>query len=178
LTTTPPAPGARTPVDTRLLSIYLSDHLAGAVAGLELAKRSRSNNEGNDLGRFLDEEIIPEISEDRRSLEDVMQRLGIHPSAPKNALGWAGEKIGRLKLNGSVRSYSPLSRTVELEGLVMGVRGKMSAWDNLRASVADDPRLEGVDWDELIRRAESQIERLRPRKLEAAKTAFSTPSKA
>ena len=37
--------------------------------------------------------------------------------------GWVAEKAGRLKLNGSLLTYSPLSRLVELEGLSLGVEG-------------------------------------------------------
>ena len=38
-------------------------------------------------------------------------------TSSKNAGAWALEKVGRLKLNGELTSYSPLSRVVELEGL-------------------------------------------------------------
>ena len=37
----------------RLLAIYLNDHLAGATAGLELARRALQENGENDYGRFL-----------------------------------------------------------------------------------------------------------------------------
>ena len=43
------------------------------------------------------------------------------PDRLKVAGAWAGEKAGRLKLNGHLTGYSPQSRVIELEGLVVGV---------------------------------------------------------
>jgi hypothetical protein len=68
------------------------------------------------------------------------------------------EKAGRLKLNGSLLSRSPLSDLVELEGLALGVQGKLAGWRLLKA--LDDPRLDGTELDRLIARAEDQAERL------------------
>lgn len=35
------------------------------------------------------------------------------------------EKLGRLKPNGQLHGYSPLSRVIELEGLYLGISGKL-----------------------------------------------------
>ena len=43
-------------------------------------------------------------------------------------MGWTGEKLGRLKLNGQLLGYSPLSRLIELEGLMLGIAGKLAMW--------------------------------------------------
>ena len=40
--------------------------------------------------------------------------------------GWALEKLSRLKPNGALIAYSPLDRVVELEGLTVGITGKIS----------------------------------------------------
>ena len=37
---------------------------------------------------------------------------------------WTAEELERLKLNGQLAGYSPLSRLVELEGLAVGIEGK------------------------------------------------------
>ena len=114
----------------RLLKIYLKDHLAGATAGLELALRSAGANEGTPLGEFL-VRLADEIAEDREILTEIMDALDVPQDKVKNAMGWGAEKLGRLKPNGQLTGYSPLSRVVELEGLTVGVRGKQSLWENL-----------------------------------------------
>jgi hypothetical protein len=160
------------PDNRRLIAIYLRDHLAGAVLGYELAKRALSSNRDNELGRYLEETFIPAVLEDKKALEDIMALFDVSPSAPKNALSWSGEKLGRLKLNGSFRAYSPLSRVVDLEGLVLGVRGKLSLWENLQVLAASDRALASVDLGRLALRAETQLNALKEHKLAAAERAF------
>ena len=41
-------------MDDRLLSIYLNDHLAGAMLGRALAQRCLSRNRATSLGEFLE----------------------------------------------------------------------------------------------------------------------------
>ena len=161
--------------DGRLLGIYLNDHLAGATVGVELVRRARRNNSGTEFGRFL-EGLERELEEDRRALEQVIERLGFRPSSAKRAAAVVAERAGRLKLNGQITGYSPLSRVLELEGLTIGIAGKRSLWRNLRdaADVAD--RLDGIDLDRLLSRAESQLERLEDQRVEAARRAFGTPA--
>ena len=142
-------------LDRKLLGIYLNDHLAGSTAGRELAARARGSNKGTELGRFLDG-LVREIDEDRRTVETIMQRLGIGKDHLKVYAGWATEKVGRLKLNGSLWSYSPLSRVVELEGLSIGVAGKIALWRSLELVAEEEPELEGIDFAALIERGERQ----------------------
>ena len=110
-----------------LLAIYMNDHLAGSTGGGELARRTRSSNEGTPFGEAL-ALLCGEIEEDRASLESIMEDLGVGRSRTKPALGWLGEKLARLKPNGQLRGYSPLSRVIELEGLVLGITGKLRLW--------------------------------------------------
>ena len=141
----------------RLVGIYLRDHLAGSVAALELIERSARSNEANELGAFL-RGLHAEITADKGALLDVMRTLGVEPSRAKNGLAWAAEKAGRLKLNGRLLHYSPLSRVLELETLEAGIVGKRSLWTNLEA--LDDSRLAGVDLPRLVERAETQRARV------------------
>jgi hypothetical protein len=156
-------------VNRRLLAIYLNDHLAGSTLGLELARRALRENRGTAFGAFLDG-LAREIAEDRESLQRLMEALAIPRSHVKPALAVAAERIGRLKLNGSVRSYSPLSRLLELEGLTIGVEGKLAMWRNLKEAVALPPG--GPDLEELIARGERQRAELERRRVEAAKLAL------
>ncbi|MGH3046530.1 MAG: hypothetical protein ACRDNC_05925 [Gaiellaceae bacterium] len=148
----------------RLLSIYLRDHLAGATAGRELARRALANSEGTDLEPALSR-LAGEIDEDREDLVRLMGELGIRPSRTKIALGWLAERAGRLKLNGRLVRSSPLSRLVELEGLTLGVSGKQCLWAGLeRAGL----RPEAVDLAALRERAGNQRRELEARRLEIA----------
>jgi hypothetical protein len=135
---------------------YLNDHLAGATVGRELSKRAAGSNSGTPLGEFL-EKLHEEIVEDRRTLLEVMGALD-------------GERIGRLKPNGNLLSYSPLSRVVELEGLALGVQAKAGLWRAL--ALLDDPRVEGFDFAALESRAKRQHRGIEGHRIEAARIAF------
>jgi hypothetical protein len=156
-------------LDTDLLATYLNDHLAGATAGVELARRSRGENEGTALGRFLDE-LAREVEEDRKTLEAIMASLEVGKDRIKVAVGWMGEKAGRLKPNNRLFGYSPLSRVIELEGLALGVEGKRCLWEVLQR--LEDPRLAEFDFDALLERARAQRDTLQERRLAAALDAF------
>ena len=157
--------------DGRLLAIYLNDHLGGATAGVEVARRSCRANQGSELGAFL-QGLVAELEQDRRALRQIMARLDVKPSRAKAALGVVAARVGRLKLNGQITGYSPLSRVLELEGLTIGIEGKLSLWRNLRDAADIRDRLEGIDLDDLIARGERQQAGLDPHRLEAARLAF------
>ena len=151
--------------------IYLNDHLAGSVVGVELARRSLVANEGSELGAFL-HALLVEIVEDRATLTQLMERLSVPRSRAKLAAAWTAERLGRLKLNGQITGYSPLSRLVELEGLAAGIEGKRSMWLALAQIRDTDHRLRHVDLHALAARAQSQRERLEPHRLAAAAEAL------
>ncbi len=153
------------------LSIYLNDHLAGSTVGVNLARRAAGSNQGTSYGPVL-EALAGEIQEDRQSLLDVMERLSVDEDRLKTALAWGAEKAGRLKLNGELRGYSPLSRLEELEALSLGVEGKLALWRTLQRTHGSDPRLSGMDLDELVRRARLQRRRLESQRARAAEEAL------
>ena len=155
----------------KLLRIYLNDHNAASLTGIQVAKRCLKNNVGNQLGEFLSS-FIAELEDERGELFRVIDALGYPRDKVKEGLGWMAEKVGRLKLNGQVTGYSDLSRLLELEGLVIGVTGKLSMWRNLKNVAASDPRLGTVDLDRLEKQAERQLEELETHKLAAAERAF------
>jgi hypothetical protein len=142
-------------MNRKLLGIYLNDHLAGSTAGVELARRARNSNSGNEYGEVL-ERIAREIEEDRDTLQQLMGRLEIKRDHPKVAVGWVAEKLGRLKPNGQLTGYSPLSRLVELEGLALGISGKLSLWEALTELAEEDSRIDRAELGELAQRAERQ----------------------
>jgi hypothetical protein len=127
----------------KYLSIYLNDHLAALTTVRDVARRCRRSNEGTDLGDFL-EEVIADLDRAIAELESLAVRLGVRRDPLKRVAAWAAEKIGRLKLNGHLLSYSPLSRVLEIEGLIAGTDIELSTWRALEAIVERDP-IESVD---------------------------------
>jgi hypothetical protein len=142
-----------------LLATYLNDHLAGATAGRELARRSASSNRGSPLGQFL-AVLAQEIDEDRDALLALMSELQIGADRIKVLGGWTAEKVARLKPNGRLFSYSPLSRLLEVEGLTLGVHGKLALWRALEVIQAGEPGLANADLAFLSQRAERQLSEL------------------
>lgn len=154
----------------RLLAIYLNDHLAGATLGVGLARRLRSSNRGDpEMGEPL-ARICAEIEADRETLLALMDRLEIGRDPVKPVLAWVAERLGRLKLNGRLRGYSPLSRLLELEVLSSGIGGKMQLWNALEQRYGES--LEGFDFHALAARADSQGQRVEDLHLAAAKRAL------
>jgi hypothetical protein len=154
-----------------LLAIYLNDHLAGATVGVELARRAASSNRANRYGPFL-AELVRDIEEDRRSLLELMQALEVRVDRVKVVGAWTVEKIGRLKPNGRVWGYSPLSRVIELEALALGVRGKLALWNALSDLHRREPVLDADELATLRGRAESQLKSLETHRLRAVSEAF------
>lgn len=151
--------------ERRYIAIYLNDHLAGATGGYALVRRSRANNEGSEVGEYL-EELSEQIGEDRERLREIMRFLEIGEDRLKQAAAWSGEKAGRFKLNGELTAQSPLSTLVELEGLYLGVTGKLSLWRNLQRAIGE--RLDRFDLPGLIGRAEAQLREIDGFRLELA----------
>lgn len=158
-----------------LLAIYLNDHLGGATGGLELAKRASRANPDGELGAFL-RRLATEIGEDREHLVRIMEALDIGRDRSKILGGWTAEKVGRLKPNGRLLGYSPLSRVIELEGLVAGVSAKLALWHSLIHVEPSEPRLDREELDRLAQRAESQLEELRRHHRAATREAFAEPA--
>lgn len=157
--------------DIKLLRIYLNDHFAGSVAGFELAKRTQANNEGTPLGDYL-VGFMQEVREEQATLETLLDSIEATPDRLKQMAAWIAEKAGRLKLNGQITGYSDLSRLLELEGLCLGVEGKVSLWRSLKQVAGHHPMLAVTELDDLIARAETQREKLEEFRLGAAAVAF------
>jgi hypothetical protein len=146
-------------MNSRLLCIYLQDHHAASAGGVALARRALGPSHP----------LAKQIARDRDALECVMRQLAARPSALKVGTVRVAELVGRLKLNGRIFERSPLSSVVELETLVVGVRGKEALWTALqRAGVS----LEDVDLDALVESARAQGAELETLRLSAVARAF------
>ena len=155
-----------------VFGIYLNDHLAGATAGSELARRMARSHQEREEATLL-KRLAAEIARDRTALLDIMAALGIPVRAYKVGAAWMGEKAGRLKFNGRILSRSALSDLEELELLRLGVEGKAAGWRTLRILAATDARLDADRLDELISRASSQADQLEELRLRAANRVIS-----
>jgi hypothetical protein len=140
----------------RYLPIYLNDHLAGATLGVELARRLEAGNRQIEALAPALRRLRAEIEADRETLKGVLDRLDVSRSPIKPYAAWLVERLGRLKPNGRLRGYSPLSRVLELEGLGMGIVGKAELWRTLSGLGLDEQA--SVDFDALATRAEDQQE--------------------
>jgi hypothetical protein len=158
-------------MNEKYLRIYLQDHLAGSTAGLELARRTSKANRGSEYGPPL-AKIADEIESDRRQLQAIMDALGFGGDRLKNVAAWTLEKAGRLKLNGEFTHYSPLSRVVELEGLLTGITGKWGLWVALLEVAPGEPRLDAELLTRLRDRAEEQRATVQELREKASREAF------
>jgi hypothetical protein len=138
---------------------------------VELARRAARSNRGSACGSFL-EQLASELHQDRESLLEIMRGFGVGVDRLKVLGGWGSEKLGRLKLNGRLLGYSPLSRVVELEVLSLGVQGKLALWRLLEKLEEERPPPSDVDFAALIARAQSQAGELERYRLRAASDAF------
>ena len=155
-------------MNTRLLGVYLNDHLAGAIGGEELAKRCLSHNRHSPLGEYLARFVV-EVREDRGALERLMERLDVRRDPLKPRASWLLEKLGRFKMNGGVLRYTELSRLEELEGLCLGVEGKACMWRGLGHAPLHLAGEQDLDLGALEARAQRQREQLEIHRLVAAR---------
>ena len=155
----------------KLLRIYVNDHRAGAVAGISLCRRIKSEEQGTALGD-LAAELLVEIEADSRELDRYAEANGITADPIKQMGAAVAERVSRLKFNGFLIRRSPLSAVLETETLMAGIDAKRSLWMSLLAG----DRIAPFDVDvleQLIGRAKSQRDRLEAQHREAARAALS-----
>ncbi len=154
-----------------LLGAYLSDHLAGSVAALDLIEKLRSSEEGSPLAAFL-AELEPEIEADKQVLEQLIECIGEAKNPVKQAGAWVVEKLTRVGLDPKITRSPDLSRLLELEMLAMGIDGKLALWSALRGVTGAHPDVAALDLDDLAARAQSQRLGVENHRVEAAVQAF------
>ncbi|MDH6118922.1 hypothetical protein ABH930_002779 [Kitasatospora sp. GAS204A] len=141
------------------LSIYLNDHLTGAFGGAALARRMADTHPDSRRAAEL-RQLARDVEQDRDDLVRIMNSLAVPVRHYRTWLGLAGERIARLKPNGTLTRRSPLSDLIELEGMRAGVEGKTALWQALRSIADNEPRLDPGDLDRLIQRATEQTRTL------------------
>lgn len=153
------------------LSIYLNDHLTGAIGGCELAARVARSEAGGPHVATL-QKLSEDVAADKATLLSIMKSVQAPVRRYKMVAGWTAEKVGRAKLNGHLLDRSPLSDLIEIEALQIGVHGKAAGWRSLRVLAETDTRLDIAQLDHLIQRAESQCDVLETLHSTIAETAL------
>jgi hypothetical protein len=151
------------------LGTYLHDHLAGAAYAIDLVELMRDQHKGNDLGEFA-AWLLVEINADREVLRQLAERTGAASNTIKELTAWLGEKVSRLKLSHGTRDGLGIFEALEF--LEVGIHGKVELWRALAAVAAADTRLQGIDFEQLVARAEKQRAMVENRRLELAYSVF------
>lgn len=141
----------------KALNIYLNDHLAGATSGVELSRRIARTHRSSARAEEL-RALAEDIAQDRQTLLEVMDSLEITPHRYKIYVGWAAEKVARLKPNGRVLRRSGLSTLIELETLRLGIQGKHHLWRALRHVAPESDHFDTSRLQGLMDRATNQME--------------------
>jgi hypothetical protein len=168
--------GRMSPVtSTAVLGTYLNDHLAGANAGVEMARRLHERaGAGPDaaaLGRLAEE-----IEHDRNELRGLIEQLGEAGHPIKKAAGWFAGKAHRLAVTTLLTGDEDLSMLLETETLALGITGKMALWQALLAVAPAYPQLVEADLIRLAARAREQHSQVETIRLAAARRSFTPPS--
>jgi hypothetical protein len=155
------------------LGVYLNDHLTGSAGGVELSDRLRENNEGTPFGGVLNEMVL-EIKEDRATLENLMDRLGIDKSAGKQSGGRGLDRLAKLRTNRVLARNPELGRLLDIEALQLAVEGKIGMWRALQEIEDLDERLSATDLSGLAERAKRQRDTLENYRMQSTVLAFSS----
>jgi hypothetical protein len=151
---------------TEHLSTYLNDHLAGAVAGVSILEAAIEHIADPQDAEKLDQ-VKREIDEDKVELERLISGLDIDESTFRKATGWISEKMAEIKLRFDDPGAGELFVFEALEALSLGIEGKRSLWKLLSAASGTNAKLQDVDYERLIKRAEGQRDRVEALRIKA-----------
>ena len=152
---------------TEPIIVYLDDHLAGSATATQILEVL---HEDTGLGAWS-LALLKEIEADRRVLTDLRLRIDQTPNLLKDAIGWFAGALGRVKLHQQVSGA--VGKLEALEALAVGIQGNHALWKALE--VAADPRLSGVDFEQLRGRALAQYGEIEERRLEVARAVLAPP---
>jgi hypothetical protein len=139
-----------------LLRIYLRDHEAASVGGLQLFRRCCKANQGTQYFAEL-QRLTAEVRSDRDALRDICRQFEVKFASVGRALAFASATLGRVKTNGRALTYSPLSRVIELAALSSGLMAKLRLWESLLLLCKAEPRLDETEMDRHAADANKQL---------------------
>ncbi len=153
------------------LAIYLNDHLAGSVAGLELIDTLIEHEQGRPVADRL-RALRIDIEEDQETLRGILARIDPDEHKVKQAAAWLTEKVSRGKFALAARSHPALALLEGLESLGLGIQGKLALWYALAEVAPHEPRLAGYPYEALEARAVLQHAAVERERLDAARAAL------
>jgi hypothetical protein len=153
------------------LGAYLNARLAGATAGMELARRAARGNKDAEHGKRLGL-LARDIAADRRTLVELMRTVGVRVHRYKIVAGWLRGKAVRLKPHASVLTRSPLRHLIELEALYLAIQGKAACWRLLLAAAANGAPVDEQRLRLLHDRANDQLAVAEDLRIQAGTRAF------
>jgi len=157
------------------LATYLNDHLAGAVAAIEMLEQLEHQYAGSPVGRFATG-LRVDVEADRKELEALVRRLGVSESGTRKATAWLTEQVARLKLRFDDPAGGALRLLESIEIVALGIEGKRALWGSLAAAAERGATaLQGIDYARLTERADEQRRRAETVRLEAARAALTAP---
>jgi hypothetical protein len=151
------------------LSTYLNDHLMGAKFAIELLERMRDTHGNASISEFA-AKMLKEVDADRAVLQELCSDVGGSGSTMKEAAAWLAEWTAQLKLR--LGSDAELGDFEAFEVLSLGILGKSKLWTALSKLAPFDARLNGLDLQQLIQRAQLQHDEIEAYRLAAATKAL------
>lgn len=153
------------------LALYLNDHLAGAVAGLNMMDALATQTEGAPLAPRL-RALADEVREDQQLVRETLDRLEAGERRLTQAAAWVTEKVseGRLALTG--RNHPALALFEGLESIALGLQGKLALFRVLADLQPHDARLAGLPFGARTVRTAAQHAMIEEERLAAAREAF------
>jgi hypothetical protein len=156
--------------------VYLADHLAGSAAGASLARRIardfRDTPAGPDFAR-----LARDVEADRRTLNDLARAVGAGVRPARRAGGWFASQVASIRIAASAARNPDLARLQELEMMTLGILGKLSMWEALRAATPPGS-LGAVRLPDLMVRARQQHDLVEQHRLALALALFGHDARA
>jgi hypothetical protein len=152
------------------LATYLHDHLAGSSFAVELLEKLTSEFTGTPSGDVA-RELLEQVQTDRKTLEEVITRIGTTSPDVYDALGWIAERVSRIKLRHD--DPSGIGAFEAFETISLGILGKRALWEALQVRQNTDRRVARPDYDVLIARAEQQFQKANQHRLGLIQSALS-----
>ena len=149
------------------LAIYLHDHLAGSSFAVELLEKLASEFTGTPSGEIA-RELLEQVQIDRKTLEQLIAKVGKANPDLYDALGWIAERVSRIKLKHD--DPTGIGAFEAFETISLGILGKRALWEALQVRQNTDSRVAGLDYAALIARAEQQFQKANQYRLELVQT--------
>jgi len=154
------------------LAVYLHDHLAGSSFAVELLEKLASEFEGTPSGDVA-RELLEQVQIDRKTLEDVIHKVGKTSKDLYDALGWIAERVSRIKFKHE--DPTGIGAFEAFETISLGILGKRALWEALQVRQMADIRFAELDCPALIARAEQQFKKANQHRLELMQNGLAGP---